>query len=91
MQSEGLLAFWKGNAANAVRVFPYAAAQLAMNDLLKRQLMPVVRARCAAPSSPSRLGHDVSHPYLVFTLPAFMNHHCIAQVLVVCAGHMASL
>jgi hypothetical protein len=43
MQTEGPLAFWKGNAANVVRVFPYAAAQMAMNDLLKRQFMSLVR------------------------------------------------
>lgn len=48
MKTEGSLAFWKGNAANVVRVFPYAAAQLAVNDLLKRQLMAPVRSRCSA-------------------------------------------
>lgn len=36
LREEGVLAFWKGNGANAVRVVPYSAAQLASNDLYKR-------------------------------------------------------
>ncbi|CAG9466682.1 unnamed protein product [Pedinophyceae sp. YPF-701] len=35
---EGLLAFWRGNATNAVRVFPYSAAQMMSNDYYKRML-----------------------------------------------------
>ena len=35
---EGLLAFWKGNFTNVVRIFPYSACQLMANDLYKRLL-----------------------------------------------------
>ena len=38
LREEGLVAFWKGNGVNIVRVFPYAAAQLASNDSYKRLL-----------------------------------------------------
>ena len=37
-REEGLLAFWKGNGTNVLRVAPYAAAQLSSNDFYKRQL-----------------------------------------------------
>ena len=35
---EGLLAFWKGNFTNVVRIFPYSACQLMANDAYKRLL-----------------------------------------------------
>jgi len=38
MREEGVLAFWKGNGTNIVRIFPYSAAQLAANDQYKRIL-----------------------------------------------------
>ncbi len=38
LREEGLLAFWKGNSANVVRIFPYSAAQLMSNDYYKRLL-----------------------------------------------------
>jgi len=39
-REEGFLAFWKGNGANVVRIFPYSAAQMAANDQYKRLLAP---------------------------------------------------
>ena len=33
---EGVLAYWKGNLTNVVRIFPYSAAQLMANDTYKR-------------------------------------------------------
>ena len=39
-REEGLLAFWKGNGANVIRIFPYSAAQLGSHDLYKRLLAP---------------------------------------------------
>lgn len=33
-----MLAFWKGNGTNVIRVAPYAAAQLSSNDFYKRLL-----------------------------------------------------
>lgn len=39
-REEGILAFWKGNGANVIRIFPYSAAQLAANDQHKRLLAP---------------------------------------------------
>mmetsp|Transcript_45252 Transcript_45252/g.115807 ORF Transcript_45252/g.115807 Transcript_45252/m.115807 type:complete len:299 (-) Transcript_45252:65-961(-) len=35
-KEEGVLAYWKGNGVNIIRVFPYSAAQLAANDQYKR-------------------------------------------------------
>ncbi|KAG1674436.1 hypothetical protein FOA52_012964 [Chlamydomonas sp. UWO 241] len=37
-REEGILAFWKGNSLNVVRIFPYSAAQLSANDSYKRLL-----------------------------------------------------
>lgn len=37
-RDEGVLAFWKGNGTNIIRVFPYSAAQLMANDNYKRLL-----------------------------------------------------
>ena len=37
-REEGIVAFWKGNGTNLIRVFPYAAAQLSSNDFYKRLL-----------------------------------------------------
>lgn len=36
LREEGILAFWKGNGTNIIRIFPYSAAQLAANDQYKR-------------------------------------------------------
>jgi len=35
-QEEGILAYWKGNLTNVVRIFPYSASQLMANDAYKR-------------------------------------------------------
>lgn len=35
-KEEGVLAYWKGNGTNIIRIFPYSAAQLAANDQYKR-------------------------------------------------------
>mmetsp|Transcript_14467 Transcript_14467/g.17541 ORF Transcript_14467/g.17541 Transcript_14467/m.17541 type:complete len:359 (-) Transcript_14467:494-1570(-) len=35
---EGLLAFWKGNGTNMIRIVPYSSAQLSANDGYKRML-----------------------------------------------------
>lgn len=37
-REEGILAFWKGNGTNIIRIFPYSAAQLMSNDTYKRAL-----------------------------------------------------
>ncbi len=37
-RDEGLLAFWKGNVPQLLRIFPYSAAQLTANDQYKRLL-----------------------------------------------------
>ena len=34
-KEEGILAYWKGNGVNIIRIFPYSAAQLAANDQYK--------------------------------------------------------
>jgi len=38
LKEEGVLAFWKGNGVNVIRVAPYSAAQLGSNDYYKRLL-----------------------------------------------------
>ena len=49
-REEGLLAFWKGNGTNVIRVAPYAAAQLSSNDFYKRQLAGTLTpALCLSP------------------------------------------
>lgn len=35
---EGILAFWKGNLTNLIRIVPYSSAQLSANDFYKRVL-----------------------------------------------------
>mmetsp|Transcript_22067 Transcript_22067/g.36820 ORF Transcript_22067/g.36820 Transcript_22067/m.36820 type:complete len:335 (-) Transcript_22067:248-1252(-) len=35
---EGLMAFWKGNGTNLIRIVPYSSAQLSANDFYKRTL-----------------------------------------------------
>ena len=37
-RDEGLLAFWKGNVPQLLRIFPYSATQLTANDQYKRLL-----------------------------------------------------
>jgi len=37
-REEGLLALWRGNTMNILRVFPYSASQMSSNDLYKRFL-----------------------------------------------------
>lgn len=37
-RDEGIVAFWKGNGTNIIRIFPYSAAQLSANDFYKRAL-----------------------------------------------------
>ena len=37
-KEEGILAYWKGNGVNIIRIFPYSAAQLAANDQYKAYL-----------------------------------------------------
>ena len=39
-REEGILAFWRGNGVNVIRVAPYAAAQLSSNDFYKKMLTP---------------------------------------------------
>lgn len=36
LHEEGILAFWKGNGTNILRIFPYSAAQMSSNDQYKR-------------------------------------------------------
>ena len=33
-----MVAFWKGNGTNIIRIFPYSAAQLSANDFYKRAI-----------------------------------------------------
>lgn len=57
-----MLAFWKGNGANVIRIFPYSAAQLAANDTYKRLLAPKDGryVSAAASASPGALLSAVS-------------------------------
>ena len=55
-REEGILAFWRGNGVNVIRVAPYAAAQLSSNDFYKKMLTPEEvpsASKSASPPAPS--------------------------------------
>ena len=37
-QEEGILAYWKGNGVNIIRIFPYSAAQFMSHEQYKGML-----------------------------------------------------
>ncbi|KAK9832837.1 hypothetical protein WJX81_005482 [Elliptochloris bilobata] len=66
-REEGMLAFWKGNSANVVRIFPYSAAQLMSNDYYKRLLASqdgglTVLQRLAAGAGAGMTATALTHP-----------------------------
>lgn len=67
LREEGVLAFWKGNGVNVIRVFPYSSAQLASNDFYKRVLADEdgklsLPARLAAGACAGMTGTALTHP-----------------------------
>lgn len=72
-REEGFRAFWKGNGANVVRIFPYTAVQMAANDQYKRFAAPdqeslLVAQRLAAGASAGVTATLVTHPLDVVRL-----------------------
>lgn len=62
-----MAAFWKGNATNVVRIFPYSAAQLMANDQYKRLLAGEagqlsVPQRLAAGALAGMTASAITHP-----------------------------
>jgi Mitochondrial carrier protein len=83
-REEGVLAFWKGNGANVIRIFPYSAAQLAANDTYKRLLEPEGGRYTAAPAAISAISESISgrHPKLAST--ASTKHSPLESACVLC-------
>mmetsp|Transcript_13361 Transcript_13361/g.37495 ORF Transcript_13361/g.37495 Transcript_13361/m.37495 type:complete len:300 (-) Transcript_13361:892-1791(-) len=98
---EGVLAFWKGNFTNVVRVFPYSACQLMANDLYKRLLSGEggtlsVSTRLIAGAFAGMTATAVTHPLDTVRLRLAMPKHPYtglgnAMVTVVCKEGYAAL
>ena len=66
-REEGILAFWKGNGVNVIRVAPYAAAQLSSNDVYKKMLADEngrlgLKERLTAGALAGMTGTAITHP-----------------------------
>uniref|UniRef100_A0A7S2T7G4 Uncharacterized protein n=1 Tax=Chloropicon roscoffensis TaxID=1461544 RepID=A0A7S2T7G4_9CHLO len=77
---EGVLAFWKGNGTNVVRVFPYSACQLMANDLYKRVMCGqegelTVPVRLAAGALAGMTASAATHPLDTVRLRLAMPNH----------------
>jgi solute carrier family 25 phosphate transporter 23/24/25/41 len=77
---EGLLAFWKGNFTNVVRIFPYSACQLMANDAYKRLLSEgkeelSVSTRLLAGALAGMTASAVTHPLDTVRLRLAMPKH----------------
>lgn len=79
-QEEGILAYWKGNGTNIIRIFPYAAAQLAANDQYKRVFANengdlTVARRLASGACAGMTATALTHPLDTIRLRLAMPHH----------------
>ena len=79
-REEGFLSFWKGNGVNVVRVFPYAAAQLASNDSYKRLLADerhelTVARRLVAGACAGMTATALTHPLDTIRLRLALPNH----------------
>ena len=79
-REEGILAFWRGNGVNVIRVAPYAAAQLSSNDLYKKMLTPEggslgLKERLAAGAAAGMTGTALTHPLDTIRLRLALPNH----------------
>lgn len=66
-REEGVVAFWKGNGTNIIRIFPYSASQLMANDQYKRLMATptgelTVPRRLAAGAAAGMTATTLTHP-----------------------------
>ena len=79
-REEGVLAFWKGNGVNVIRVAPYAAAQLSSNDFYKKMLTPEngslgLKERLCAGALAGMTGTALTHPLDTIRLRLALPNH----------------
>lgn len=79
-REEGILAFWKGNGVNVIRVAPYAAAQLSSNDFYKSMLAGEsgklgLKERLVAGAMAGMTGTALTHPLDTIRLRLALPNH----------------
>jgi len=79
-REEGILAFWRGNGVNVIRVAPYAAAQLSSNDFYKKMLTPEsgtlgLKERLTAGALAGMTGTALTHPLDTIRLRLALPNH----------------
>ena len=79
-REEGILAFWKGNGVNVIRVAPYAAAQLSSNDFYKKMLGGKdgklgIKERLTAGALAGMTGTAITHPLDTIRLRLALPNH----------------
>lgn len=79
-REEGILAFWRGNGVNVIRVAPYAAAQLSSNDFYKKMLTPAdgklgLKERLCAGAMAGMTGTALTHPLDTIRLRLALPNH----------------
>lgn len=80
LREEGVLAFWKGNGTNVIRIAPYSAAQMSSNDFYKRMLSDEsgklsVARRLTAGALAGMTGTAITHPLDVVRLRLALPGH----------------
>jgi hypothetical protein len=92
-REEGLVAFWKGNGTNIIRIFPYSAAQLSANDVYKRNLATdgelSVVMRLTAGACAGMTATALTHPLDTLRLRLALPNHGYAGVIP--PGHVSGL
>ena len=79
-REECILAFWKGNGVNVIRVAPYAAAQLSSNDVYKKMLADEhgklgLKERLTAGALAGMTGTAITHPLDTIRLRLALPNH----------------
>jgi solute carrier family 25 phosphate transporter 23/24/25/41 len=80
IREEGVLAFWKGNGTNIIRIAPYSATQMSSNDFYKRMLADdhgslSVARRLTAGALAGMTGTAITHPLDVVRLRLALPEH----------------
>lgn len=80
-----MIAFWKGNGTNIIRIFPYSAAQLSANDFYKRNLATdgelSVPMRLTAGACAGMTATALTHPLDTLRLRLALPNHGYAGTL----------